>query len=141
MEKGTFTLGIIKPHAVAKGYIHEITKRIRMSGFAILGSKYVHLSLGEAEEFYAIHRGQEFFERLTKSMSSGALVALIIEKQDAVRSFRTLIGATNPAEAAEGTLRKQFGESTVLNALHGSDSDRNARREVNYFFTEINAAK
>ncbi len=139
-EVGTYTLAIIKPHAVAKGHVHDITERIKMSGFSIKDSKFVHLSTEEAEEFYAIHRGQEFFERLTMSMTSGPLAALILEKHDAVRSFRALIGATNPAEAADDTLRKQFGESTVLNALHGSDSDQNALREVNFFFTDSGSA-
>ena len=119
----TLTFGIIKPDAVRAGNHGKIIDRILSAGFAIRGMKLIHESKKQAEGFYAVHAGKGFYEELTEFMSSGPCVVLALEKDNAVKSWRDLMGATNPAEAAEGTLRKDFASSIGENAVHGSDSD------------------
>ena len=128
---------MIKPDAVGAGNIGAITKMIEEAGFKIISMKYTTLSKERAGQFYAIHRERPFYEDLCNYMSSGPIVAMILEKDNAVEDFRTLIGATNPAEAAEGTIRKLFATSIEANAVHGSDSDENAGIEGRFFFSEL----
>ncbi len=130
------TLAIIKPDAVESGYAGAIIDRILKAGFAIRAMKLVRLTQAEAEGFYAVHQGRPFFAELTSFMSSGPCVPLVLEKEGAVQAWRDLIGATDPAEAKEGTIRKDFAESKGRNAAHGSDSVENGRIESNYFFAE-----
>ena len=130
------TLAIIKPDAVENNHIGEIIRRIEAEGFSILAMKLVRLTKAEAEGFYAVHEGRPFFEELTTFMSSGPCVPLVLEKDGAVAAWRKVIGATNPAEAEEGTIRKDFAESVGRNAVHGSDSVENGKLEANYFFPE-----
>ena len=130
------TLTILKPDCVRKNLIGEVTRRIQEAGFKICAMKLVKLSKEEAEGFYAVHRGRPFFEELTTFMSSGACVPMVLEKENAIADFRTLIGATNPADAAEGTIRKAFADSVGENIVHGSDSVENGKIEANYFFAE-----
>ena len=131
------TFGIIKPDAVAAGNIGGIIQRISESGFGIRALKMVHLTLKQAEGFYAVHRERPFFPGLTQFMSSGPCVVMVLEKEGAVKGWRDLMGATDPAKADEGTLRKQFGASVGENATHGSDSDENAAIEIAYFFSRL----
>ena len=133
----SLTFGIIKPDAVRAGNHGKIIDRILSNGFNIRGMKLVHQTRKQAEGFYAVHAGKGFFEELTQFMSSGPCVVLALEKSDAVKSWRDLMGATNPAEAAEGTLRKDFASSIGENAVHGSDSDENAAIEISYFFSKL----
>jgi nucleoside-diphosphate kinase len=133
----TLTFGIIKPDAVRAGNAGKIIDRILQSGFNIRGMKLVHQTRKQAEGFYAVHTGKGFFEELTEFMSSGPCVVLALEKDNAVKAWRDLMGATNPAEAAEGTLRKDFATSIGENAVHGSDSDENAAIEISYFFSKL----
>ena len=126
---------MIKPGAVRKQYIGPILDMISQAGFRITAMKLTKLSTKQAEEFYAIHRSKPFYESLVEFMSSGPIVAAILEKENAVEEYRSLIGATNPAEAAEGTIRKLFAESVERNAVHGSDSDENAVIESDFFFS------
>lgn len=130
------TLTILKPDCVKKNLIGEVTRRIQEAGFKICAMKMVKLSLEEAEGFYAVHKGRPFFGELTEFMSSGACVPMVLEKENAIADFRELIGATNPAEAAEGTIRKAFADSVGENIIHGSDSVENGKIESNYFFAE-----
>ena len=130
------TLTILKPDCVRKQLIGEVTRRIQEAGFRICAMKMVKLSKEEAEGFYAVHRGRPFFEELTTFMSGGACVPMVLEKENAVEDFRALIGATNPAEAAEGTIRRDFADSVGENIIHGSDSVENGRLEAAYFFAE-----
>ncbi len=129
----TFTM--IKPDAVANQHIGAILNKITQSGFKIVALKYTFLSPDLAGKFYAVHAERPFYKDLVGFMSSGPIVAAILEKDDAVASFRKLIGATNPAQAEEGTIRKEFAESIEKNAVHGSDSDENAQIEGNFFFS------
>lgn len=131
---GNRTFTMIKPEAVAKGYIGKIIDHITAGGFKIVAMKYVHLSLKQAEDFYAVHKGKGFYEDLTKYMSAGPIVVIALEKENAVADFRALIGSTDPNEANEGTIRKRFAESKSKNAVHGSDSDENAEIEINFHF-------
>jgi nucleoside-diphosphate kinase len=131
------TFGIIKPDAVAKGHTGKIIDRIIAGGFRVRGLKLIHQTKKQAEGFYAVHAERPFFGELTEFMSSGACVVLALEKEDAVKAWRDLMGATNPAEAAEGTLRKDFAGSIGENAVHGSDSDENAAIEISYFFSKL----
>ncbi|MFA9370146.1 MAG: nucleoside-diphosphate kinase [Labilibaculum antarcticum] len=133
----TFTM--IKPDAVANGYIGAILAKINKAGFRIVAMKYTKLTKDQAMKFYEVHQERPFYGDLTDFMSSGTIVAAILEKDNAVADFRKLIGATNPAEAKEGTVRKEFAESMSRNAVHGSDSDENACIEGAYHFsgTEI----
>ena len=131
------TFGIIKPDAVRAGNAGKIIDRILSSGFTIRGMKLVHQTRKQAEGFYHIHAGKGFFDELTEFMSSGPCVVLALEKDNAVPAWRELMGATNPKEAAEGTLRKDFAASIGENAVHGSDSDENAQIEIGYFFSKL----
>src|SRR6478672_3998266 len=133
----TLTFGIIKPDAVRAGNAGKIIDRILQAGFNIRGLKLVHQSRKQAEGFYAVHTGKGFCEELTEFMSSGPCIVMALEKENAVKSWRDLMGATNPAEAAEGTLRKDFASSIGENAVHGSDSDENAAIEISYFFSKL----
>ena len=128
----TFTM--IKPDAVADGHIGNILKDIIDGGFKIVALKYTKLSAEKAGEFYAVHAERPFYGELCEFMSSGPIVAAILEKDNAVADFRTLIGATNPAQAAEGTIRKKYAKSIGENAVHGSDSDENAAIEGSFHF-------
>ena len=130
------TLTILKPDCVRKNLIGEVTRRIQDAGFNILAMKLVKLTKEEAEGFYAVHRGRPFFDELTTFMSSGPCVPMVLEKENAVADFRTLIGATDPAEAEEGTIRRAFADSKGENIVHGSDSPENGRLEAAYFFPE-----
>ena len=130
------TLAILKPDCVRKALIGEVVKRIQDAGFTIRALKLIRLSKAEAEGFYAVHRGRPFFEELTTFMSSGPCVPIVLEKDNAVNDFRTLIGATNPAEAAEGTIRRDFADSIGQNIVHGSDSVENGKLEASYFYPE-----
>ena len=131
------TLSIIKPDAVAKNVIGAIYSRFEQAGLNIIAIKMKHLSLAEAEAFYAIHKERPFYGELVEFMSSGPIVAAILEKENAVADFRKLIGATNPAQAEEGTIRKKFAASVGENAVHGSDSDENAGIEGDFFFSKL----
>ncbi len=131
------TFGIIKPDAVRAGNAGAIIQKITEAGFKIRGMKLIHQSKAQSEGFYAVHKERPFFGELTEFMSSGACVVLALEKENAVKAWRDLMGATNPAEAAEGTLRKQFAASIGENAVHGSDSDENAAIEIAYFFSQL----
>ena len=131
----TFTM--IKPDAVKKNAIGPILKMMNEAGFKIVAMKYTQLTKQGAEGFYAVHKERPFFGELTEFMSSGPIVAAILEKDNAVADFRALIGATNPAEAADGTIRKLFASSIGENAVHGSDSDENAKIEGDYFFSNL----
>src|SRR5215217_7588641 len=133
----TLTFGIIKPDAVRAGKQGAIIQKILNNGFKIHGMKLIHQSLKQAEGFYAVHAERPFFGELTEFMSSGPCVVLALEKENAVKAWRDLMGATNPAEAAEGTLRKEFATSIGENAVHGSDSDENAAIEIGYFFSKL----
>ncbi len=129
----TFTM--IKPDAVAENHTGAIIKMIEEAGFSIVAMKKTLLTPERAGEFYAVHKERPFYADLCKYMSSGAIVPMILEKDNAVADFRTLIGATNPANADEGTIRKLFAKSIEANAIHGSDSDENATIEGNFFFS------
>lgn len=131
------TLAIIKPDAVRKNLIGAIVKHIQDAGFQVRAMKLTKLTLEQAEGFYAVHRGRPFFGELTEFMSSGACVPIVLEKENAVADYRTLIGATNPAQADEGTIRKLYASSLGENAVHGSDSVENGMIEANYFFPEM----
>ncbi|MDQ2747094.1 MAG: nucleoside-diphosphate kinase [Acidobacteriota bacterium] len=131
------TFGIIKPDAVAKGHSGKIIDLILSNGFTIRGMKLIHQSKKQAEGFYAVHAERPFYGELTEFISSGACIVLALEKDDAVKAWRDLMGATNPADAAEGTVRKQFAGSIGENAVHGSDSDENAAIEIGYFFSKL----
>ena len=130
------TLAILKPDCVRKNLVGEVIRRIQDAGFSIRAMKLVRLSLREAEGFYAVHRDRPFFGELTEFMSSGPCVPMVLEKENAVADYRELIGATNPGEAAEGTIRKLFADNVGQNIVHGSDSVENGRIESNYFFAE-----
>ena len=131
------TRAIIKPDAVAARFAGRILQRIEAEGFQIRAMRMVNLSQAEAEGFYAVHRERPFFTELTTFMSSGPCVVLALEKQGAVKSWRDLMGATDPARADEGTLRKEFANSIGENAVHGSDSEENAQTELAYFFSRL----
>lgn len=131
----TFTM--IKPDAVGNGHIGAILNDITNAGFKIIAMKYTHLTPESAGAFYAVHNGRPFYNDLVSFMSSGPIVAAILEKENAIEDFRNLIGATNPADAAEGTIRNKYAKSIDANAVHGSDSDENAEIEGNFFFTQL----
>ncbi len=128
----TFTM--IKPDAVENGHIGAILEKITAAGFKIVAMKYTQLSLRDAQEFYGVHRERPFFGELVEFMTRGPIVSAILEKDNAVEDFRALIGATNPTEAAEGTIRKMFAKDIAENAVHGSDSDENAAIEGAFHF-------
>jgi len=131
---GTRTFTMIKPGAVAAGNIGNILAMINEKGFKIVAMKYTRLTKEQAGEFYAVHKERPFYGELVDFMSSGPIVAAILEKDNAVEDFRKLIGATNPKEAAEGTIRAKYAKSVGENAAHGSDSDENAQIEANFHF-------
>ena len=135
MSNRTFTM--IKPDATSKGYTGAILDQIIKAGFSVKAMKWVKLSEEQAGLFYDVHRERPFFGELVSFMSSGPIVAAILEKDNAVADFRALIGATNPAQAAEGTIRKNFAASIGENAVHGSDSDENATIEGSFFFNQL----
>ena len=129
------TLAIIKPDAVKKNVAGEIIAQIQQAGFKVLGMQLTRMSVEQAQEFYAVHKERPFYGELVNFMCSGPVVPIALEKENAVADFRTLIGSTDPAEAAEGTIRKRFASSKGENAIHGSDSDDNAKNEIAFFFT------
>lgn len=131
------TFGIVKPDAVKAGHTGAIIQRILDDGFKIRGLKLIHMTRPQAEGFYAVHRERPFFSGLVEFMSSGPSVVMALEKEGAVKSWRDLMGATDPAKADPGTLRKDFGGSVGENAVHGSDSDENAAIEISYFFSRL----
>lgn len=131
------TFGIIKPDAVRAGKQGQIISRILGAGFRVRGMKLIHQTHRQAEGFYAVHAGKGFFDELCDFMSSGPCVVMALEKENAVPAWRELMGATNPTEAAEGTIRKDFASSIGENAVHGSDSDENAAIEIAYFFSKL----
>jgi nucleoside-diphosphate kinase len=131
------TFAIIKPDAVRAAKTGAIIQRMLDGGFQIRALKLIHMTLKEAEGFYAVHRERPFFPGLTEFMSSGACAVLVLEKDGAVKAWRDLMGATDPAKADAGTIRKEFGSSVGENATHGSDSDENAAIEIAYFFSQI----
>ena len=133
---GTQTLAIVKPDAVAAGKLGAILAHLEREGYRIRAGRMLRLTRVQAEAFYAVHRGRPFYEELVAFMSSGPCFPMVLERESAVAAFRTSIGATDPAEAAPGTIRKLFAESKGRNAVHGSDSDENAAREVGFFFSE-----
>lgn len=134
---GKITFTMIKPSAFKSNYTGAILKMINDAGFVIKAMKVTRLSKEQAGSFYEIHNGKPFYESLVNFMSSGPIVAAMLEKENAVEGFRSLIGATNPANAAEGTIRKLYAVSMEENAVHGSDSDENANIEADFFFSKM----
>ena len=134
---GNLTFAIIKPDAVRAGHTGNIIQRVTDAAFKLRAMKMLHLSLKEAEGFYAVHRERPFFAGLTEFMSSDPCVVMVLEKDNAVKAWRDLMGATDPAKADVGTIRKEFGGSVGENATHGSDSDENAAIEIAYFFSQL----
>ena len=135
MTNRTFTM--IKPDATEKGHTGAILQKINEAGFRIVAMKMTHLSAAKAGEFYEVHKERPFYGELVEFMSRGPITAAILEKENAVEEFRKLIGATNPAQADEGTIRKLFATSIGENAVHGSDSDENAKIEGDFFFSKL----
>jgi nucleoside-diphosphate kinase len=132
---GNFTFSIIKPNAVRTGKAGPILAMINEAGFEISAMKMVRMTIDQAESFYSVHRGKPFFEGLIEFMTSGPLFVMVLKHENAVEEFRKLIGSTDPAKAEPGTIRKLFAVSVQMNAVHGSDSDDNAAREANFFFS------
>ena len=130
------TLSIIKPDAVEKGFIGRVVARFEAEGLKPVAMKMKRLTVPDAEGFYAEHKGKPFFEPLVQFMTSGPVVLMVLEGEDAIQRNRTVMGATNPANAAEGTLRKELAASVQCNAVHGSDSPASAARETGYFFAQ-----
>ncbi|WP_386690637.1 MULTISPECIES: nucleoside-diphosphate kinase [unclassified Lonepinella] len=130
------TLSIIKPDAVERNLIGKILSRFEDAGFQVVATKMLHLTQPQAEGFYAEHQGKPFFAGLVEYMISAPVVVSVLEKQNAIQDYRTLIGATNPEMQAEGTIRRDFAESKTRNSVHGSDSPESATREIAYFFVE-----
>lgn len=130
------TLMMIKPDAVENGHIGNILEKINSAGFRIKALKLTQLTVNDAKSFYKVHKERPFFDGLINFMTRGPIVAAVLEKENAVSDFRTLIGSTNPAEAAEGTLRRLYATSTGENAVHGSDSDENAALEASFYFAQ-----
>ena len=130
------TFAIIKPDAVKNGNTGKIYDRIISAGFKILSAKLIRMTLAQAQGFYRVHEGKPFYEELTEFMSSSQSMVLALEKDNAVSAWRETIGATNPKEAGPGTIRRDFATSIGENAVHGSDSDNNARKEIGFFFSE-----
>ena len=129
------TLAIIKPDSVRKNYAGKILSLIDDNGFTIKAIKGIHLDTRDAGRFYSIHQGKPFFDKLVEFITSGPCIAIILEKENAIEDYRKLIGATDPAEAEEGTIRKLYAESKTYNAVHGSDSPENASVECSFFFS------
>ncbi|MEP7231379.1 MAG: nucleoside-diphosphate kinase [Ginsengibacter sp.] len=135
MTNRTFTM--IKPDATEKGHTGSILQKINEAGFRIVAMKMTHLSTSKAGEFYEVHKERPFYGELVEFMSRGPITAAILEKENAVEEFRKLIGATNPAQAEEGTIRRLFADSIGENAIHGSDSNENAKIEGDFFFSKL----
>ena len=135
------TLSIVKPDGVEKRLIGEVIKRFEDNGLKVIGLKMVAMSKREAEGFYAVHRGKSFFESLTTFMSSGPAVVMVLEGDNAIERVRNLMGATDPQEAAKGTLRRQFGSNIERNVVHGSDGPDTAEFEMGYFFHALEIAR
>jgi len=135
------TLAIIKPDAVAKAAAGDIIEAIERQHFRIIGMKMLHLKKAQAAAFYAVHVGKPFYDSLTKFMTEGPVVVLALEKENAIAEWRALMGATNPAKAEEGTVRKKHGESIERNAVHGSDAEDTARFELSFFFSGYELAQ
>ena len=133
---GTRTLTIIKPDAFAAGKAGQIIAHLERGGFRVVAARVIHLSQAQAEAFYEVHRERPFFKPLTAFMTSGPCMPMVLERADAVGALRTAIGATDPAQAAEGTVRRLYAESKERNAIHASDSDENAEREARFFFPD-----
>jgi len=131
------TFSMIKPGAIQDRHVGEILTMVERAGFEIKALRLTQLTLTEAGQFYAVHQERPFYEQLCKYMTSGPIIAMVLEKDNAVADFRTLIGATNPAEAAPGTIRQRFGQSIDANAIHGSDADETALVEAKFFFPEL----
>jgi nucleoside-diphosphate kinase len=134
---GNLTLTMIKPTAFKKNYTGAILKMINEAGFTIKAMKLTQLSPQQAGTFYAVHKGKPFYDSLVNFMSSGPIVAVLLEKENAVEAFRNFIGATNPENAEDGTIRKLYGTDLQQNAVHGSDSDENAKAEAGFFFSKL----
>jgi nucleoside-diphosphate kinase len=141
METLQRTLAIVKPDAVAKGVTGDILAMIEKNKFRIIGMKMLHLKNAQASGFYAVHVGKPFFDSLTSFMTSGPVVVMALEKANAIADWRKLMGATNPANAEEGTIRKKHAESIERNAVHGSDAEDTARFELSFFFAGYELAK
>ena len=137
MAENNLTLAIIKPDAVRSGHAGKIIDRIVAGGFRVRAMKMIHQTRQQAEGFYEVHRGKPFYAGLTEFMSSAPCVVMVLERAAAVKVWRDLMGATDPAKADEGTIRKEFGSSVGENATHGSDSDENAAIEIAYFFSKL----
>ncbi|MCC6927417.1 MAG: nucleoside-diphosphate kinase [Gemmatimonadaceae bacterium] len=133
---GNRTLTIVKPDAFAVGKAGKIVAHLEGAGFTVVAARVMHLSTAQAEEFYGVHRERPFFRSLVTFMTSGKCMPIVLERGDAVAELRKVIGATDPAEAAAGTVRKLYAESKERNAIHASDSDENASRESRFFFAE-----
>lgn len=133
---GTITFSMIKPDAVQKKHIGGIITMIEKAGFTIQAMKHTQLTPAASAKFYEVHKERPFYKDMCDFVASGPVVAMVLEKENAVADFRTLLGATNPTESAEGTIRKNFGESIDHNAVHGSDADETAAIEANFFFPE-----
>ena len=131
------TLTIIKPDAVQRNLTGKILARLEDEGFVVLGMKMVYMSKSDAERFYAVHRERPFFNDLTTFMSSGPAVPMVLQRQNAIETLRQVMGATNPAEAAEGTIRKEFALDIEKNSIHGSDSPESAAMEIPFFFSHL----
>jgi nucleoside-diphosphate kinase len=134
MEK---TFAIVKPDAVDAGHLGGILDRILKEGFRIVGLRMLHLSTSQAEGFYDVHRERPFFGDLTRFMTSGPVVVMVLEREDAISTWRRVMGATDPAKADEGTLRREFGTNVEKNATHGSDAPETAAVEISYFFSKL----
>lgn len=134
------TLSIVKPDAVKKNVIGEILRRFEAAGLKIVATKMVSLTKAEAEGFYAVHKERPFFGSLTDFMSSGPILVSVLEGEGAIQAHRKIMGATNPAEADEGTIRKDFATNIEQNAVHGSDASETAQWEINYFFSGVDLA-
>ena len=136
MPANSITLTIVKPDAFGAGKAGKIVSHLEAAGFRVRAARVLHLTARQAEGFYAVHRERPFFRSLVTFMTSGPCMPMILERADAVAELRRVIGATDPAEAAEGTVRKLYAESKERNAIHASDSDENAEREARFFFAE-----
>lgn len=134
MKERTYTM--IKPECVAAHHIGDVISRIEKGGFRIKALRMVHMSRGDAQAFYAVHRERPFFNDLVEFMSSGPIVAMVLEKENCIKAYREFIGVTNPAEAAPGTIRRDFGTDIQCNCVHASDSPENAATEIRFFFSE-----
>jgi nucleoside-diphosphate kinase len=131
------TLAIIKPDAVGRGLIGKILGRLEAEGFRVCGLKLMHLSKAAAQEFYKVHAARPFYESLTSYMSSGPVLPILLEREQAIQTLRDLMGATDPQKAAPGTIRREYGESIERNAIHGSDASETAAVEIAFFFNQL----